>query len=1021
MSAITRLLFALLIVPFIISSRADAQRTLKGGRIRLDAAQMRAGTEVELTGEWLYKPGYLMQANAAPPRLDNRTGYVPVPVPQLLSRTMWWLDDSEDFKKFENERLRRLGFDTERVEDGWYRLEFEAPQLPAGRRLFVAFEGVAMRSKTFCNGALLGEHTGMFSRFDYDLTARLKPGRNVLDVYVSMERVPVSTLSLGQAISVNLTASKILTLNKGMFGPLAPDQNNRNYDLHGIWQPVRFVVRGEAKIEDVWFKPTLDGADVQVEASGLRGAQGARLKARWIDKETGKLFAEIAPMRVDLAEGVMKQATLTLRNVRPKLWTPAEPYLYRLEVSLETLSGEVLDVWTHSVGFRTFERRGNKFYLNGKPYWLRGANQLPYGKNSWDAELPRKLIKLMHDANIRLTRTHATPWNEAWLDAADEIGLGISVEGLRPWALAGKIGTPPPEIFRHWLEENEDVVKRGRNHPSVLLWTVGNEMLLRDHGNLEKWKLLSEVVKQTRRLDPRLPVIADSSYVRDEKFYREVLQPNNIDDGDVDDLHRYRGWYSDSPFVIDSKIDVREAISERPFIGQEMSTGYPDLDTGLPTLRYTRDLLTPQAWVGQDAYPGSDPAVFLEHNRAVTKRWAEQLRFQRGDVTAGFMMFSAECWFRHSYDARSVASYPVYASVREAWSPIGVALETGRRRFYAGEEINTGVFVTNDDEQFRDLSALQLQVSFVDAATRREVGREVVGKIDRLPYYQTARVPVKFTVPRTNKERANLQLVMRVLSGGKEVSRSTDRIEVFQSPNRSTSALDTALVAQDLTPALVRFVRESGMFSSVMNSMNDAARASVVLLNGQSGVEALRENGKARQLISQGATAILFAPDEELVKLFPQDILSVRGVTGEYADLAPARGTMIAAGLQAMDVKWWGREKDWRVFVASRAHRLNPKGRARELIRFIPSHGYISAERVPEQYMTVLFEIRIGEGRLWACDLDLEQSVLIDPTARRLATNLLLAAANPNSTKNLPVVPTHEQQLAGRKSLLVSE
>lgn len=116
--------------------------------------------------------------------------------------------------------------------------------------------------------------------------------------------------------------------------------------------------------------------------------------------------------------------------------------------------------------------------------------------------------------------------------------------------------------------------------------------------------------------------------------------------------------------------------------------------------------LTPQAWVGKDSYPGSNPAIFLEHHRAMTKRYAEQLRFQRGDRTADFMMFSAECWFSHSYDSRSVKPYPVVEAMRDAWSPVGLALETGRRRFFADEEIETAVFITNDDEQFRDFRGL---------------------------------------------------------------------------------------------------------------------------------------------------------------------------------------------------------------------------------------------------------------------------------------------------------------------------
>src|SRR5262249_55971909 len=158
----------------------------------------------------------------------------------------------------------------------------------------------------------------------------------------------------------------------------------------------------------------------------------------------------------------------------PKLWTPANPSLYRLDVSLETSSGELLDRWSQNVGFRTFEIQGNQFFLNGHPWWLRGADHLPYGKNPFNPALPRRLIQLLHDANIRITRTHATPWNETWLNAADEIGLAVSIGGIRPWALAGKIGATPPELFKHWLAEHEDVVKRCRNHPSVFIYTVGN-------------------------------------------------------------------------------------------------------------------------------------------------------------------------------------------------------------------------------------------------------------------------------------------------------------------------------------------------------------------------------------------------------------------------------------------------------------------------------------------------------------------------------------------------------------------
>jgi hypothetical protein len=92
---------------------------------------------------------------------------------------------------------------------------------------------------------------------------------------------------------------------------------------------------------------------------------------------------------------------------------------------------------------------------------------------------------------------------------------------------------------------------------------------------------------------------------------------------------------------------------------------------------------------------------------------------------------------------------------------------------------------------------------------------------------------------------------------------------------------------------------------------------------------------------------------------------------------------------------------------------LNAKGNARELLRYVPPHSYISADKVPEQIRTVLFEIPIGKGRLWVCDLALDSAVPIDPAARLFAENLYRAAADPDSTKNLKPMPSHEELCNG--------
>jgi hypothetical protein len=963
---------------------------VQNGIFALKTNQLESGCSFALTpAEWLYKPGYSVATNEKPELAYDHAGFAPITVPQFLNRVHWWLDDSEDFKKSEDAHLQKIGFDTERAEDGWYHLTLDLPAIPANKRLFLEFEGVAMKCKAFCNGALLGGHIGMFSRFSCDLTPHLKPGTNLFALYVSMEKIPASTLSTGEAVTVNLTASKVRSLSKGMYGPLSPGFDNRSYDHHGIWQPVRLVIRGSATIEDVWFAPSLEGAEVRVQVNSAARSRPAILKAKWTEPNTTNILAALDGERIQLGRSATH--TLWLSGVHPKLWTPADPNLYRLDVTLESPDGELLDTWSHNVGFRTFEIRGNQFFLNGHPYWLRGANHLPYGKNPWDPELPRRLIKLLHDANVRITRTHATPWNETWLDAADEIGLAVSLEGIRPWALAGKIGITPPALFQHWLMENEDVVKRARNHPSVFIYTVGNEMLLRDPKNLEKWQQLSKVVKQTRQLDPTRPVIASSEYQRDPEFYKTVLQPAGIDDGDIDDIHRYNNWYGPSSFVTDSKFEaeMKKHQRNRPFIGQEMSTGYPDLDTGLPVLRYTRDLLIPQAWVGQYAYPGGDPNIFLEHHRAVTKRWAEQLRFQRSTNTAGFMLFAAECWFKHSYDSASLQPYPALEAVHDAWAPIGLALETGRRRFYGGEEFDTAVYVSNDDDQFRDYHNLPLFSLNGPFQGMKEL--PLVATLPDLPYGRTVHIPVRLSILNTSlpRERSRLTLTLG--------SPSTGLIWPGQKP----------LATEKRT--YVSYVEPIDVFQKPTNEFSPG---SIIVIHPKQSLAGLAQGAPLRRQIEDGATVIVLSPSEEILKLFPDDILDAKPGEAEFADWSPIAGTKLAENLQPMDIKWWARTNDSRVFIASQSHRRKPNGHARELLRYIAPHSYISADKLPEQYRTVLFEIPLGKGRLWICDLDLFECLSIDPAARLFADNLFRAAADPSSTANLPKLLTHEQLLA---------
>jgi hypothetical protein len=327
----------------------------------------------------------------------------------------------------------------------------------------------------------------------------------------------------------------------------------------------------------------------------------------------------------------------------------------------------------------------------------------------------------------------------------------------------------------------------------------------------------------------------------------------------------------------------------------------------------------------------------------------------------------------------------------------------------------------------------------LDRATGKELETHKLDPTTPVSYGETIRVPVSifFNLRLTPNTRRELTLELRLVNDGKVISSTRDYVEVFSLVATSPPDLQLAYITctnnpgpelerfylpykYALPPGVTRLPKGMQPLPTrvprpLTPPPQEVQQIPEVWLLGPAGdFESLKPGGDTRIAVENGATAIVFSPGQKFTALFPSDIEDVRNAPGEYADFSPCAGTMLAEGLQPMDLKWWGRKDDWRVFVANTSHRLKAGSKARELIRYIPPHSYIPADKVKEQYRTVLFEIPLGKGRLWVCDLDLEASVSVDPLAQLFARNLLRSAADPASTEKLPQVPSHEE-LSKRK------
>ena len=626
-------------------------------------------TELSLDGNWLFMPDYQLAPGQKPvaPQFDDSDWNV-MQVPQFWTPGLSWLHGETSFSYLkgvsvtkgvadslyvqEMRRVESYTFNWKKTKAAWYRDYIDLPDDLNGRRFELTFDAIAKVSEIWVNGIKVGTHTGMFGQINCDVTPALKPGRNVVAVHVVSEadtQLESGDKVEGVAVTVPVTSRMLHSLPHGMFQD----------DVGGIWQPARLTVTSPILVNDVFIQPGLHGADIDLDVlnSTTQPAQ-AGLSYEIVSVQDGAiLYQSDTPQTLDLAADKTEQVHLTTPRLDPKLWSPEHPNLYNLVVHLQN-GLQTMDTSVTRFGFRTFTVHGSEFLLNGHPYWLRGANPFPNTLRPNDGVLARHFMQIAHDGNVRVTRSHIVPFTSTWLDAADETGIAVSYEGTWPWLMIK--GEPPSErLLKIWKEEFLSLIREYRNHPSIILWTVNNEMNFAsfDENDPEllkkKWVVLNDMIKAIRQTDPTRPVVAYSNYTRREtaKGYRTVVQPNGFDDGDVDDAHRYYGWYSESFYHLYDGEFQKMAMPGRPFISQEMSTGYPNNDDGHPTRFYLFENHTPQALVGDYAYENADPAIFLKRQAFMTKELTETLRRTGQNTGAGVLLFSYLTWFQTPWSA----------------------------------------------------------------------------------------------------------------------------------------------------------------------------------------------------------------------------------------------------------------------------------------------------------------------------------------------------------------------------------
>ena len=333
---------------------------------------------------------------------------------------------------------------------GWYRKSFDKPELPPNGRTELRFEGVYMNCDVWLNGEHLGNHPYGYTEFAVDLTPHMKDGRNII------------------AVRVNNTA-----------------RNSRWYSGSGIFRKVRLSVAGELCIlaHGVFVttpEVTKDAATVKVEVNAESAAtmnKRATVRVRLVDMHGAVAGVTRSAVSVSESRG---SAVCTLQVKNPRLWSPADPQLYRAEVLLER-DGKVADSTAVQFGIRKVEiDAAQGLRINGESIKLRGGcvhhDNGPLGS----ACIPRaeeRRVEILKANGFNAIRTSHNPPSTDFLNACDRLGMLVIAEAFDCWESGNKNPDDYHLYFKDWWQRDlESMILRDRNHPSVILWSIGNEI-----------------------------------------------------------------------------------------------------------------------------------------------------------------------------------------------------------------------------------------------------------------------------------------------------------------------------------------------------------------------------------------------------------------------------------------------------------------------------------------------------------------------------------------------------------------
>ncbi len=368
----------------------------------------------------------------------------------------------------------------------WYRKTFDMPESLSGKSAWIDFEGVYMNSDVWINGHHLGSRPYGYIGFQYDLTPYIHPGSNTIAVRVDNSRQP----------------------------------NSRWYSGSGIYRHVWLILADALHIPPQGIYVTTPEIRVESALVNIRtrvennhpGTRGMVLRSIILDENGTALISQDSA--ISLRAGENREFVQQVRIKNPSLWSPGSPRLYTLRSEIRSETG-LLDGLSTAFGIRSIEYSADRgFLLNGRHIKMKGVC-LHHDGGCVGAAVPARVwerrLEKLKEMGCNAIRTAHNPMAPEFMDLCDRMGFLVMDEIFDEWK-AGKVEHAYHNYFNEWSQKDlVSFIHRDRNHPSVVMWSAGNEI---GEQSLEGGhEVLLPLIETFHREDPTRPVTTGNDHI----------------------------------------------------------------------------------------------------------------------------------------------------------------------------------------------------------------------------------------------------------------------------------------------------------------------------------------------------------------------------------------------------------------------------------------------------------------------------------------------------------------------------